>query len=282
MRKEEFSRTALATATLRAAHQLLDGGTLVLDDPIAIRLLGLDAAEKIRAAKARFEAPVSVALRSHVVLRSRYTEDRLQAAVARGINQYILIGAGLDTFALRQPAWAKDLAIIEVDHPATQSAKQARIQSAGIARPKNLRFVAVDFEQETLHDALRKNNVDTALPTFFSWLGVTMYLTEPAIDATLNALAGFPIGSEVVLTFSEPPTNKDPIAATVSATLSQHVAELGEPFVSYFTPAEMEAKLRHAGFTNVEFLTVGEAKARYFHNTALSPPKRTGVVAAIR
>jgi methyltransferase (TIGR00027 family) len=282
MRKQEFSRTAMGTATLRAAHQILDGDTLILDDSVAIRLLGPDAEKKIRDSKSHFEEPVRVALRAHVVLRSRYTEDRLQAAVPRGIRQYIVVGAGLDTFALRQPSWAKELAIIEVDHPATQQAKRTLIESAGLSLPPNLRFIAVDFEQETLHDALRRSNVDTTLPSFFSWLGVTMYLTEPAIDAALNAMAVFPVGSEVVLTFSEPPATKDPIASAVGAALSKHVADLGEPFISFFEPGAMETKLRQAGFTQVEFLSVDEAKARYFRNTTLRLPRRTGVVAAIR
>jgi methyltransferase (TIGR00027 family) len=281
MRKAEFSRTALATATLRAAHQILDGA-LVLEDPIAIGLLGPDAGQTIRESKTRFGNPVSVALRSHVVLRSRYTEDRLRAAVARGIRQYILVGAGLDTFALRQPAWAKDLAIIEVDHPATQSAKQARIQSAAMALPQNLRFVAVDFEQETLHDAMRNNGVDTALPTFFSWLGVTMYLTEAAIDAALKGISAFPIGSELVLTFSEPPPSSNSVESAMGAALSQRVADLGEPFISFFKPPQMEAKLRHAGFTTVEFLSADDANERYFQKTNLLSPRRTGIVAAIR
>jgi methyltransferase (TIGR00027 family) len=282
MRNEEFSRTALATATLRAAHRILDEGTLVVDDPIAIRLLGADAHQKILESKLRYEQPVSLALRSHVVLRSRYTEDRLQEAMARGIRQYILIGAGLDSFALRQPDWAKDLIIIEVDHPATQSAKQARIQSAGIPLPHNLRFVAVDFEQETLHDAMRNNGVDTALPTFFSWLGVTMYLTEAAIDAALKGISAFPIGSELVLTFSEPPPSSNSVESAMGAALSQRVADLGEPFISFFKPPQMEAKLRHAGFTTVEFLSADDANERYFQKTNLLPPRRTGIVAAIR
>jgi methyltransferase (TIGR00027 family) len=282
MRKEEFSRTALATATLRAAHQILDGGQLVLDDPIAVRLLGTEAEQWIRDSQTRYQTPVSLALRAHVVLRSRYTEDRLQEAVTRGIRQYILVGAGLDSFALRQPDWAKDLIIIEVDHPATQSAKQARIQSAGITLPHNLRFVAVDFEKETLHDAMRNNGVDTALPTFFSWLGVTMYLTEPTIDAALNAICAFPRGSELVLTFSEPPTNSNSVASAMGAALSQHVADLGEPFISFFKPPQMETKLRHAGFTTIEFLSADDANERYFRQTSLPPPRRTGIVAAIR
>jgi methyltransferase (TIGR00027 family) len=282
MRNEEFSRTALATAAMRAAHQVLDGDNLVLNDPIAVRLLGPYAAKHILESKGRFAEPVSVALRSHVVLRSRFAEDRLQAAVARGLRQYVLVGAGLDTFAMRQPAWAQELSIIEVDHPATQVAKRALMESAELPSPDNLQFVAVDFEQEPLHDALRRHHVDTTQPSFFSWLGVTMYLTEPALDSTLAAMADFPSGSEVVLTFSQPPENRSQFESALSAALSKHVADVGEPFVSYFEPAAMEAKLRGVGFSVVEFLAVDDAKARYFQSTSLPPPRRTGIVAAIR
>jgi methyltransferase (TIGR00027 family) len=281
MRKEEFSRTALATATLRAAHRILDSA-LILDDPVAVRLLGIDAEQNIRANRGRFEGVVSTALRAHVVLRSRYAEDRLQAAVARGIRQYIIVGAGLDTFAWRQPAWSQAITIIEVDHPATQSAKRARIESAGLALPSNVRFVAVDFEQETLRDALCKNGIDATQPSFFSWLGVTMYLTEPAIDAALYAMAAFPAGSELVLTFSEPPDKKSIMAGLASAALSKQVADLGEPFISYFEPVDMQAKLHQVGFTQVDFLSADDAKTRYFQDTTLLPPRRTGIVTAIR
>jgi methyltransferase (TIGR00027 family) len=281
MHKEEFSRTALATATMRAAHRMMDG-TLILDDSIAAALLGPHASQQIQENKERYQGPVSTALRAHVVLRSRYTEDRLKIAMARGIQQYIIVGAGLDTFALRQPTWAQNIAIVEVDHPATQTAKRNRIAAAGLALPPNLRFVAVDFEQESLRGALLGNGVDTTQSTFFSWLGVTMYLTEPAIDAALNTMASFPAGSEVVLTFSEPPENKSLLATAANAALSKHVAELGEPFISYFEPAAMQTKLLRSGFSSVEFLSAADAQSRYFQDSTLLPPRRTGIVTAIR
>jgi methyltransferase (TIGR00027 family) len=281
MRNEEFSRTALGTAMLRAAHQILDGDKLILVDPMAARLLSPDADQQIREGKSDFDGALSLAVRAHVVLRSRYAEDRLRIAMDRGVRQYILVGAGLDTFALRQPAWAQALSIIEVDHPATQAAKRTRIESAGLPLATNLSFVAVDFEKETLSEALRRHNIDATQSTFFSWLGVTMYLTAPAIDSTLKAMAEFPRGSEVVLTFSQPP-EKDSPEAVMGAALSKRVADFGEPFISYFEPAAMEAKLHDAGFRLVEFLSADDAKARYFQDTALSPPKRTGIVVAIR
>src|ERR1017187_1145531 len=140
MQDQTASKTALATAYIRAAHQLLDTQPLLLSDPVALRLLGPKAADTIRESLSRHQSPEGKALRAHVVLRSRFTEDRLEKAVARGVTRYILIGAGFDTFALRQPSWARALKIVELDHPATQSAKRDRIAKEGLLEPTNLVF----------------------------------------------------------------------------------------------------------------------------------------------
>jgi len=268
MRDEQFSRTSLATAMMRAAHQVMDGDNLILHDPIALSLLGPAARQQLEDSRSRYQNALSAALRSHVVLRSRYTEDRLRAAVDRGVRQYIQIGAGLDTFALRQPDWAKDLTIIEADHPATQAAKRRCVEAAALTLPTNLRFVSVDFEKVTLSEALRSHAVDVTQPTFFSWLGVTMYLTDVAIESTLAAIAAFPPGSEVVLTFSPPFENRTPVMSAVNTAFSRRVAHYGEPFLSFFEPAAMEEKLRHAGFSAVEFLSVDAAREIYFQNAS--------------
>ena len=131
------------------------------------------------------------------MLRSRFSEDRLEEAAAKGVTRYILIGAGFDSFALRQPLWARALKIVEVDHPATQSAKRERIARAGLSEPENLIFARADFEREELGEVLARCGIGPGEPAFFSWLGVTMYLEEAAIDATLRAIAGFAPGSEV-------------------------------------------------------------------------------------
>ena len=148
MQDQTASKTALATAYMRAAHQLLDDKPLLLSDPVALPLLGAHAAETIRGALARHQSPGGKALRAHVVLRARFTEDRLEEAAAKGVTRYILIGAGFDSFALRQPSWAGALKIVEVDHPATQSAKRERIARAGLSEPENLIFAPADFERE--------------------------------------------------------------------------------------------------------------------------------------
>jgi methyltransferase (TIGR00027 family) len=284
MSQREASRTALATAYLRAAHQIFDAKPLILEDPVAVQLLGEGAEQRIREAAERYQTPEALALRSHVVLRSRFTEDRLSAAAQRGVSQYVIVGAGFDTFALRQPHWASSLKVIEVDHINSQVAKRARIAEAGITIPANVVFADIDFEQESLRDGLLRNGVTISKATLFSWLGVTMYLTEAAIDATLKSMATFPEGSEAVLTFLQPPVDGPQTSPSGPSRLAQLVADSGEPFVSYFDEAMLEEKLLASGFSSVEFLTPDMASARYFQGrpTDLPLPKRTGIASALR
>ncbi|HVN87157.1 MAG TPA: class I SAM-dependent methyltransferase [Candidatus Binatia bacterium] len=280
MSDRQASRTAFGTACIRAVHQLFDAEPRILDDPIAPRLLGPDTLRQINDPSSRYRHPRAAALRAHVVLRSRFAEDRLAAAVLRGVTQYVVLGAGFDTFALRQPAWARTLKILEVDHPATQAAKRARIAAAGLVVPPNVDFAQIDFERESLRDGLQRYGVAADRRTFFSWLGVTMYLKEDAIDAVLDSVATFPSGSEIVLTFAQPPEDD----AGHRSALAQRVAAAGEPFVSHFEPRAIEAKLHDAGFATVEFLSPSDADARYFRQRPddLPVPVRIGIVSAVR
>ena len=168
MQDQTPSRTALATAYLRAAHQWLDDKPLLLNDPSALPLLGTHAAETIHGALGCYQSPEGKALRAHVVLRSRFTEDRLERATAKGITSYVLIGAGFDTFALRQPSWARALKVVEVDHPATQVAKRERIAKAGLPEPENVIFAPIDFEREGLGEALGRCRLDPGSPAFLA------------------------------------------------------------------------------------------------------------------
>jgi methyltransferase (TIGR00027 family) len=272
------SQTALGTAHLRAAHQVLDGEPRLLEDPIAVTLLGPDAWIRIQANAESYRTPLAQSLRAHVVLRSRFAEDRLAEAVMRGIVQYILLGAGLDTFAFRQPAWAQPLHIVEVDHGQTQLLKHQLMDAADLSPPANVSYSSVDFERESLPESLSRHGVAFDQPAFFSWLGVTMYLREPAIDAVLRFVAAFPSGSEIVLTFAQPPDER----TDGTVRLAARTAELGEPMVSFFTPAAMEIKLRRAGFSSIDFLSPKESEIRYFSQRPLDlpVPKRTAIVAA--
>jgi methyltransferase (TIGR00027 family) len=276
MSEQNASRTALGTAYMRAAHQLLDAPPRILDDPLAVRLLGPGAVRRINATVDSYQTPERRALRAHVVLRSRFAEDRLAAAVHRGVTQYIVLGAGFDTFALRQPAWAQSLRILEVDHAGTQATKRTQLTAAGLALPENAAFATIDFEHESLRDGLLRYQISLEEPTFFSWLGVTMYLNEEAIDAVLRSVATFPAGSEIVLTFAQP-------SGDSPSPFDQRAARLGEPWVSYFTPDALDAELRGVGFSNVEFLSPEEAEARYFRHRPhdLPVPTRTNIVCAV-
>lgn len=272
------SQTALATAYMRAAHQMLDAEPRLLDDPVAVTLLGPDALSRIQANADAYRSPMAQSLRAHVVLRSRFAEDRLVEAVRRGVTQYVLLGAGLDTFAFRQPQWAQSLRILEVDHAQTQLLKRQLMDAADLAVPVNVSYLSIDFDRESLHEGLLRHDVALDEPTFFSWLGVTMYLREPVIDAVLRLVADFPAGSEIVLTFAPPPDEK----ADGTAWMAARTAAMNEPMVSFFTPAAMEIKLRRAGFSGIDFLSPKEAEIRYFSQRPLDlpVPKRTTIVAA--
>ena len=273
------STTASGVAWLHAAHQLLDSTPRVLDDPIIARLMGATP-ELLKEREERLQAPGARALRAHVIMRTRFAEDRLEAAARRGVRQYVLLGAGMDTFAYRQPQWARSIRIFEVDQPATQAAKRYRLRITDADIPENVSYVAIDFEAEALEDGLRRGGVQLDQPAVFAWLGVTMYLTEPAIDAVLRTVAAFPASTEIVLTFAQP--RHDDEGHDGSPTLADRAASVGEPWVTFFEPRVLEQRLYSLGYSGVEFLTTAEATTRYFRDRAdgLLPPKRTSIVSA--
>lgn len=274
----DVSRTAAGVALLRAVHQVLDQPPYVLDDWVALRLLGPGADQRIRDGAARFQSPAARGLRAHVVLRSRFAEDRLAAAVARGVGQYVVLGAGFDTFAYRQPEWATGLRVYKVDRLATQEEKRTVLANAAIDVPRNVVYVPVDFERETTGDRLVLNGFDPAQPAFFSWLGVTMYLDEQAIDDGLEFVVACRSGSEIVLTFATAPDRDEP-----RRRLADMVSALGEPWKSYFTPATITGTLRMAGFAAITLPTAEELDERYFRGRldTLQAPRRQSIVAAI-
>lgn len=273
------SRTAERVAALRAAHPLLDRPPYLLDDPVAIALLDPAAVSLLRSTPERLETPGARTLRSHVLLRSRVAEDRLREATARGVRQYVVLGAGFDTFAYRQPEWAHALTITEIDQPATQSVKLARLASAAIAVPTNVVHGAIDFEREPLADGLRRIGVRTDEPIFFAWLGVIMYLTDAAVGATFRAIAALPAGSEVVFTFALPATDVARFDGT--ETLSASAAALGEPWLSFHEPETLGPRLTRMGFSDVEFFSP-DALAKYYEERTdeLPRPKRVSIGAA--
>ena len=255
------SITAQRTATLRAEHQILDQPR-ILDDPLALRIIGTPAESLVRADPQRDERLAT--LRAFVALRSRYAEDELARAVQRGVRQYVILGAGLDTFAYRNPYPGSRLRVFEVDHPATQSWKRARLHETGITIPDSLTFAPIDFEKQTLADGLKRAGFKTDEPAFFSLLGVVVYLTKDAVMETLRLVASLPSGSEIVFDYALPSSALSENERARRKVLASRVAAIGEPWITYFDPPSLASELRQLGFTHVQDLGPGEANDRYF------------------
>jgi methyltransferase (TIGR00027 family) len=268
------SKTAFGVGVLRALHRIVDSEPWVIDDPISTVLFG-------DVARARLDRHVASALgharadalRGHVLVRSAFAEERLRDAVARGIRQCVVLGAGFDTFAYRQPGWMQGVRLFEVDAPATQAEKRARLAAAGIAEPPNVVYAAIDFERTSLVDGLRGAGLDLDAPAFFSWLGVMVYLTRDAVDAVFRAVAAMLPESEIAFTFTQ---------GGDADQLAQRVAELGEPVRTTVTNAELETMLRGYGFRDHTILSVAGAQRYLGERTdTLRLPPRESIAAAI-
>ncbi|MFZ0956965.1 MAG: class I SAM-dependent methyltransferase [Candidatus Sulfotelmatobacter sp.] len=264
MQEGKFSRTAQRVAIRRAAHQLLDDPK-VLDDPLALRIIGNEAAAALRTDPKEHHA-FSRAFRAFMSARSRFAEDELARAAEDGVTQYVILGAGLDTFAYRNPH--PGLRVFEIDHPATQAWKREQLQAAGIPIPPSLTFVPVDFEHQTLAHALAHSGLNINAPTFFSWLGVTPYLTREACITTLSVIASMPAGSGVVFDFAIAPALLNAGQRQALDALSKRVAAAGEPFQLFFDPAKLREELKALGFHRTEFLQGAQINARYFKDRA--------------
>jgi methyltransferase (TIGR00027 family) len=253
------SRTALRVALRRAAHQLHDV-PVVLDDPMAVAVLGSTYAEELRRTPLRADRPFSIALRAFLVARSRYAEDGLKQAIQSGVNQYVLLGAGLDTFAYRNPY--PQLRVFEVDHPATQQWKRELLHRNRIPIPDSLSYTPVDFESQSLSMQLRDAGFDQAATAFFAWLGVVPYLTLEAFRATVDFISAQPSGSGVALDYGQPRTALPLLERLAHDSLASRVEKAGEPFQLFFTPAEIAAEFSR--FHGIEDLGSTEINARYF------------------
>ena len=264
MKENRPSATAQRVAMRRAAHQLLDDPK-VFDDPVAVRIIGKEIASALQADPRQFEAaPLSSYLRAFVAARSRYAEDELAMGVRRGVRQYVILGAGLDTFAYRNPHPRGMLNVFEVDHPSTQAWKRARLEEVGIALPDDLTFAPVDFETQTLEEGLRQAGYEPGKCTVFSWLGVTEYLTPEVVMATLRFIALAPAGSGIVFDYMISPSLLTPAQRSRFDELARRVALAGEPWQASFDPQLLINGLRAIGFEYVEDNGPEEINARYF------------------
>jgi methyltransferase (TIGR00027 family) len=265
MRQGMPSRTALVTAFARAVHRHLDDPPPVLDDHLAYTFLPYPLRRFVKrqaAMPAQFRAlrprdPASVAMRSQIVVRARYAEDCLAEARQAGVCRYVVLGAGLDTFALRQPAPAID--VVEIDHPDTQRWKQSLMQQRGLVAPAQLTFLPVDFERAALADVWP----DAAEPELISWLGTTYYLSREGIRATLQTLRERTVsGTELVLDYWHGSGRSSLSPLLMGTRLA--VALQGEPMRSFFSRREIEALAIEAGWRVLEHLSPAEQSRRYF------------------
>jgi methyltransferase (TIGR00027 family) len=248
----------------RGAHQILDSPR-VLDDPLAVRILG-DVAKDIQDDRASHQTRFARSFRAFIIVRSRYAEDQLAASLARGVKQYLILGAGLDTSAYRGVALKGDLQVFEVDHPSTQKWKVERLKAAAIPVPASVKYVPVDFERQELCAELLAAGLHADEPAFVSWLGVVPYLTKEAAAHTFGYLGRFPDGSGVVFDYSVPRSSLRLMERLALDALSRRVARAGEPFRLFFTPEELNEFLQGLGFKRIEQLASGDINARYFAN----------------
>ncbi|THD63606.1 MAG: SAM-dependent methyltransferase [Bradyrhizobium sp.] len=259
MQTGQPSRTARGAAAYRAIHQTEDGGT-IFSDPFAQEILDDEA----RATRDAIAADPSLRpMRLFIAARSRFSEDTLAACVARGVRQIVVLGAGLDTFSLRNPYAGRGVRVFEVDYPATQAWKRESLAQAGLAIPSSLTFAPVDFERQSLAEGLMAAGFLPDRPAFFQWLGVAMYLTREAVASTLDFIAGVP-ESEVVFDYAEPFENYPADRRAVIMAIAESAAARGEPWLSLFDPVELTELLRSKGFRTVEDLGIAGLSERFY------------------
>ena len=287
--QEQHSRTALAAAFYRAQHHLSDEPK-VIDDPFAHRLLtaGEVAAIADRCVRDGMELGVTASDREQllartlrtvkpaafVLARARYTEDRLAMAIQRGVDQYVLVGAGLDSFAFRDQSAHGTLQIFELDHPQSQAFKRKRLAAAGLSEPANLHFGAIDFERENIGQVLSRLPFHTDAPALFAWLGVTMYLTRAAIDNTLRAVREVAAsGSEFVFDFIAASTISN--GSERMKKLRERTRAIGEEIITGIDPRTLAAELEATGWKLIEQLDGAEIHRRWFaaRDDGYAPPR---------
>ena len=270
------SLTAIGAARMRAAHLLLDDDPKIFRDDFALRFSGCESEVSLRedtssglaeiAAKVGPEVAQRVlqAGRAVMIMRSRYTEDALSQAIANGITRYVILGAGLDSFAWRHPQLASRVEVVEVDHPSSQQCKRRRLHELGIDQPPNLKLLPIDFETQTLLGGFRDGGYPLDKPAFFSWLGVTQYLTRETVLDTCKQVATLGSGTEISFMFVVQQSllaHGDQRSLAMAAAAA---AARGEPWLTFFEPDELTWQLHELGLTRVEHFSPEEANIRYF------------------
>jgi methyltransferase (TIGR00027 family) len=275
MNQPKRSHMAERVAISRAAHQLMDEQPLVFTDPLALAVLGEAAQRAMRETLAAQHTEGLRRTRGVVAVRSRFAEDELLEAVNGGTTQYVILGAGLDTFAYRRTDLAERLTIYEVDQPATQAWKQERLAEARIAVPANVRFVALDFNRQSLAEGLAAAGFQRHESAFFAWLGVSYYLARASIIATLRFIGSQKARSQVVFDFAVAEAALPARHRHLLRSFLTYMQNTDEPWQTWFTPAELKNELREAGFTDIVHLDAEKITARYLagrHDELLAGP----------
>jgi methyltransferase (TIGR00027 family) len=261
---EKPSATAWRVALGRAAHQIYDTPR-IFDDPLALRIVGACAHGQSPQTffSRRYKRSIrTTLLRAILAVRSRIAEDELAAAVTRGVRQYVVLGAGLDTFAYRNPH--SGVRVFEVDHPATQAWKRKILGLAAIPEPDSVTYVPLNFERQTAMAGLIAAGFDASTPAFFAWLGVTMYLPEETVFAVLRAIAALPPASGVVFDYAIAKNEMTLLGRMAVAAVNQRLKQIGEPWVTFFSPGALAEHLNALGFQRIRNLGSEELNAEYF------------------
>src|SRR5947209_1638529 len=253
--------TGLYSASQRAAHLILDNSK-IFEDPLALRIIGAETESKLRLSLAQFQQPAVRALRAAMMVRNRYAEDELVRSIQRGVRQYVSLGAGLDTFAYRNPFPL--LRVFEVDHPATQAWKRSCLEKATIPIPASVTYVSVDFERQMITDALRQSGFKSDELTFVSFIGVVRYLSrETVISALTSIVSSMRAGSEVVFDFAPPPSHLERLREFTDEIIVNWRSKNNGFRPTYFDPAPLTRDLRRIGFADVQLFGPKEMNARY-------------------
>ncbi len=264
MEAGKHSYMAEGSAYLRAVHMLIDGEPKVLVDPLAATLLGPGLDAKIATDRQRLASPPLVKARALIAMRSRFSEDQLAAAIKRGVTQYVLLGAGLDTSPYRSGHPAQQLHTFEVDHPDTQRWKIERLQAAGVRLHDKLHHVAVDFEKDSLAERLAASGFDKTQPAFFSWLGVSYYLNRDSVLDVFRYVASLPARSQLVFDFVMGDSELNETERQAMKSITAFVQRLGEPWLCRFGPTELQQTLREIGFSETFYFSHALATDKYF------------------
>jgi methyltransferase (TIGR00027 family) len=263
--------TAVRVALWRALHVQADPPPHVFVDEVGLKLVAPAEGWQSRPDMSPFTAP----FRASIVARARFVEDLVAEQAARGVGQYVILGAGLDTFAQRRPDIASRLTVFEIDQPRTQLWKRQRLIELGFGIPRFLRLVPVDFEAgDAWWERLAGSGFDSLRPAVVASTGVSMYLTKDAVAATLRHVAALATGSTLVMSFSLPVEMADPeVRPGIERAIAGAKAN-GTPFISFFLPDEMLALARTAGFSEVRHISAAALAQRYFadRSDGLRPP----------